>query len=60
MFSAFALLSWWLVLRALRLRTTVPPWVWYGVVAAAMQLTHPFAPLVLALEASLVAVIVVA
>ncbi len=54
MFSAFALLSWWLVLRALRLRRT-SAWAWYGAAAAAMQLTHPFAPLVLLLQASLVA-----
>ncbi len=55
MFSAFVLLSWWLLLRALRLRTTWS-WVWYGVIAAAMQLTHPFAPLVLVIEAGVVAV----
>ena len=56
MFSALVLLSWWLLLRALRLRTTWS-WVWYGVIAAAMQLTHPFAPLVLAIEAGVVAVL---
>lgn len=55
MFSAFALLSWWLVLRALRLRTT-SAWLWYGAMAAAMQLTHPFAPLVLLTQALLVTV----
>jgi uncharacterized membrane protein len=53
MFSALALLTWWLLLCALRLRRT-SAWVWYGVVAAAMQLTHPFAPLVLLLEAAVV------
>jgi 4-amino-4-deoxy-L-arabinose transferase-like glycosyltransferase len=56
MFSALVLLSWWLLLRALRLRTTWS-WVWYGVTAAAMQLTHPFAPLVLVIEAGVVAVL---
>jgi 4-amino-4-deoxy-L-arabinose transferase-like glycosyltransferase len=56
MFSTFVLLSWWLLLRALRRRTTWS-WVWYGVVAAAMQLTHPFAPLVLGIEAGVVAVV---
>jgi 4-amino-4-deoxy-L-arabinose transferase-like glycosyltransferase len=56
MFSTLVLLSWWLLLRALRLRTTWS-WVWYGVTAAAMQLTHPFAPLVLGIEAGVVAVI---
>ena len=55
MFSALALLSWWLVLRALRLRRT-SAWVWYGIGAAAMQLTHPFAPLVLVIQAALVGV----
>ena len=56
MFSALVLLSWWLLLRALRTRTTWS-WVWYGVSAAAMQLTHPFAPLVLLVEAGVVAVV---
>lgn len=50
MFSAFALLSWWLLLRALRLRR-VPDWIAYGAMAAVMQLTHPFAPLVLLVQA---------
>jgi 4-amino-4-deoxy-L-arabinose transferase-like glycosyltransferase len=56
MFSTLVLLSWWLLLRALRLRTTWS-WVWYGVTAAAMQLTHPFAPLVLGIEAGVVGVV---
>jgi 4-amino-4-deoxy-L-arabinose transferase-like glycosyltransferase len=56
MFSTLVLLSWWLLLRALRRRTTWS-WVWYGVTAAAMQLTHPFAPLVLGIEAGVVAVL---
>jgi hypothetical protein len=54
MFSTLALVSWWLLLRALRRRDRAA-WIWYGVVAAAMQLTHPFSPLVLALEALVVA-----
>lgn len=56
MFSTLVLVSWWLILRAVRLRTTWS-WVWYGVTAAAMQLTHPFAPLVLVVEAGFVAVV---
>ncbi len=55
MFSALVLLSWWLLLRGFRLGT-LGNWVWYGVVAALMQLTHPFAPLVLLLEALVVGV----
>jgi 4-amino-4-deoxy-L-arabinose transferase-like glycosyltransferase len=56
MFSALSLLSWWLVLRALRLRKR-SAWLEYGAMAAAMQLTHPFAPLVLIVQALLVAVV---
>ena len=55
MFSALALLSWWLLLRGFRLGSR-GGWVWYGVVAALMQLTHPFAPLVLLLQALVVCV----
>jgi 4-amino-4-deoxy-L-arabinose transferase-like glycosyltransferase len=55
MFSALALLSWWLLLRSFRLESR-GSWAWYGVVAALMQLTHPFAPLVLLLEAIVVGV----
>src|SRR4029079_11871428 len=54
MFSTLAQVSWRLLLRALRRRDGAA-WIWYGVVAAAMQLTHPFSPLVLALEALVVA-----
>jgi 4-amino-4-deoxy-L-arabinose transferase-like glycosyltransferase len=53
MFSALHLLSWWLLLRALRLRR-LSGWVWYGVLAGVMQLTHPFAPLVLVVQAGVV------
>jgi 4-amino-4-deoxy-L-arabinose transferase-like glycosyltransferase len=56
MFSALAILSWWLLLRALRLRGWAP-WLWYGAVAGAMTLTHPFAPLVLLVQAAVVGVI---
>jgi uncharacterized membrane protein len=52
MFSALNLLSWWLLLRAYRLRRT-RDWLTYGAVAAAMQLTHPFAPAVLLTQALL-------
>ncbi len=53
LFSTLALVSWWLLLRAVRRRDRAA-WVWYGIVAAAMQLTHPFSPLVLLLEALVV------
>jgi Dolichyl-phosphate-mannose-protein mannosyltransferase len=55
MFSALAILSWWLLLRALRLRGWAP-WLWYGACAGAMTLTHPFAPLVLVIQAVVVGV----
>jgi 4-amino-4-deoxy-L-arabinose transferase-like glycosyltransferase len=54
MFSALSLLSWWLLARAFRVRGR-GPWVAYGAMAAAMQLTHPFAPLVLIIQALVVA-----
>jgi Dolichyl-phosphate-mannose-protein mannosyltransferase len=53
MFSALTLLTWWLLLRAVRLRSTVD-WVTYGALTAMLQLTHPFAPLVLVAQALLV------
>jgi hypothetical protein len=53
MFSALNLLSWWLLLRAYRLRRR-RDWLTYGAMAAAMQLTHPFAPAVLIAQALLV------
>jgi 4-amino-4-deoxy-L-arabinose transferase-like glycosyltransferase len=58
MFSALALLSWWLLLRALR-RPSLGRFLAYGALAAALQLTHPFAPLMLVLQAVLVVVVVV-
>jgi hypothetical protein len=57
MFSALHLFTWWLLLRALRTRT-LRSWLVYGAVAAAMMLTHPFAPLVLLVQAGLVLVAV--
>jgi mannosyltransferase len=57
-FSALHLLTWWLVLRALRLRTR-GAWVAYGLTGAALLLTHPFAPLVLVIQAGVVAIALV-
>lgn len=57
MFSALQLFTWWLLLRALR-RQTLRGWLVYGAVAAAMVLTHPFAPLVLLAQAGVVLVAV--
>ncbi len=57
MFSALHLLTWWLLLRALRTRT-LRSWLVYGALAAAMILTHPFAPLVLLVQAGVVLVAV--
>jgi len=58
MFSALSLLSWWLLVRALRRRGR---WDWaaYGVMAGAMLLTHPFAPLVLLVQAGAVGFVAV-
>ncbi len=58
MFSALSLLSWWLLARAFRVRGRWA-WVAYGAMAAAMQLTHPFAPLVLIVQALVVAFVAV-
>ncbi len=58
MFSALSLLSWWLLLRAFRLRRP-RDWIAYGVMAAAMQLTHPFAPLVLVVQAVVFVVVAI-
>ena len=55
MFSALHLFTWWLLLRGLRART-LRSWLVYGAVAAAMILTHPFAPLVLLVQAGVVLV----
>ncbi len=57
-FSALHLVTWWLVLRALRRRTR-GAWVAYGVAGAALLLTHPFAPLVLLIQAGVVLVALV-
>ncbi len=48
-FSALALLTWWLWLRAVRTRTR-GAWIVYGIVAALLLLSHPFAPLVLVIQ----------
>jgi hypothetical protein len=56
MFSALSLLAWWLLLRAVRTRRTAA-WVSYGAMAGALQLTHPFAPLVLIAQALIVGVV---
>ncbi len=48
-FSALALLTWWLWLRAVRTRTR-GAWVLYGLVASLLLLAHPFAPLVLVIQ----------
>ena len=57
MFSALHLFTWWLLLRAVRTRT-LRSWLVYGAVAAAMILTHPFAPIVLLVQAGAVLVAV--
>ena len=57
MFSALSLLTWWLLLRALRLRrrpATGSGTAWWR---RAMLLTHPFAPLVLVVQAAFVGVV---
>jgi mannosyltransferase len=56
-FSALALLTWWLWLRAVRTRTRAS-WIVYGLVAALLLLAHPFAPLVLGIQG--IAMIVIA
>ncbi|HEX7521982.1 MAG TPA: glycosyltransferase family 39 protein [Acidimicrobiia bacterium] len=48
MFSALELLSWWMWLRALRGEKRA--WVWYGVLAGLMLLTHPFAAFVIGVQ----------
>ncbi len=55
-FSALALLTWWLVLRAIDRRTT-GAFLWWGVGVGALVLAHPFAPLVVV--AQLVTIVVV-
>ncbi len=48
MFSALQLLSWWMLLRSLRGEKRA--WVWYGVLAGLMLLTHPFAGFVIGVQ----------
>ncbi len=55
-FSALALLSWWLVLRAVERRTT-GAFLWWGLGVGALVLAHPFAPLVVVAELVAIAVL---
>jgi 4-amino-4-deoxy-L-arabinose transferase-like glycosyltransferase len=57
MFSALHLLSWWLLLRALQRRRT-RDWVALGACNGALLLTHQYAPLVIAMQLFVLAVIV--
>lgn len=56
-FSALHLLTWWLITRALQLRTRAA-FRWWGVGVAALILSHPFAPLVVLVQTGVVAWIV--
>ncbi len=49
LFSALALLSWWLLLRAVRLLSW-SGFVAYGVCLGTMALTHPFTPIVIGFQ----------
>ncbi len=44
-FSALHVVTWWLVVRALQLRTRAA-FVWWGVAVGVLLLAHPFAPVV--------------
>jgi 4-amino-4-deoxy-L-arabinose transferase-like glycosyltransferase len=48
MFSTLQLLSWWMLLRAVRGEKRA--WAWYGVLAGLMLLTHPFAGFVIGVQ----------
>jgi 4-amino-4-deoxy-L-arabinose transferase-like glycosyltransferase len=48
MFSTLQLLSWWMLLRALRGEKRA--WAWYGTLAGLMLLTHPFAGFVIGVQ----------
>lgn len=48
-FSALHLVSWWLLLRALRLKTR-SAFMWWAVCGAALLLAHPFAPFVILVQ----------
>lgn|GEM_PF-6276752 len=52
-FSALHLVSWWLLVRALDRRGN-DDFVWWGLAAGALLLTHPFAPLVVVVQAVVV------
>ncbi len=55
LFSALALASWWLLLRAVRLRSW-SGFVAYGVSLGLLALTHPFTPIVVAFQLLFLAV----
>jgi Dolichyl-phosphate-mannose-protein mannosyltransferase len=57
MFSALHLLAWWLLLRALR-RRRIADWVALGVCNGALLLTHQYAPIVIAVQLCVLAVVV--
>ncbi len=54
MFSALHLVSWWLVVRALQERKR-RAFLWWGVAVGLMVLTHPFAPLTVVVQVSVIA-----
>ena len=57
-FSAVALVTWWLLLRALRTGTR-GWWIGYGVSVGVLWLTHPFTPIVVVFQAVAVAIVLV-
>jgi len=58
MFSAVHLLSWWLLLRALRRRRT-RDWLVLGACNGALLLTHQYAPVVIVVDLVVLAVVAV-
>ena len=55
-FSALHLVSWWLLVRAYQLRTRAS-FLWWGVGTAALILAHPFSPLVVVVQLSVIGVL---
>lgn len=55
-FSALHLVSWWLLVRAFQLRTRAS-FLWWGVGTAALILAHPFSPLVVIVQLSVIGVL---
>ncbi len=55
-FSALHLVSWWLLVRAYQLRTRAS-FLWWGVGMAALILAHPFSPLVVIVQLSVIGVL---